>query len=66
MFIHNGFDIIIKCGVSEIKSTHIYYKKKVLYENELINDQNDYNVNKQIFIFVFSTCKMYILVPFLK
>ena len=26
----------------------------------IINDQNDYNVNKQIFIFLFSTCIVYI------
>ena len=46
MFIHDGFDIIINCGVSEI-IVHVLTKKKVLYENELINDQNDYYVNKQ-------------------
>ena len=33
-----------------------------LCENDLINDRNDYNGNKQIFIFQFSTCK---LVPLL-
>ena len=36
---------------------HVLTKEKFLYENELINDQNDYNVNKQIFIYLFSTCK---------
>ena len=33
-------------------------KKRFLYENELINDQNNYNVNKQIFIFLFSKYKL--------
>ena len=31
-------------------------KKKFLYQNDLIHDQNDFNVNKQIFIFLFYTC----------
>ena len=51
MFIHDDFDIILKCGISEISS---------IYENELINYQNDYNVNKQIFICLFATCIVYI------
>ena len=48
MYIHYGFDIFIKCGRSEINWTRIN-KKSFLYENELINDRNDYNVNKQSF-----------------
>ena len=32
---------------------HVLTKKKFLNENEMINDQNDYNDNKQIFIFLF-------------
>ena len=38
----------------------VQLKKRFLYENELINDQNDYNVNKEIFFFLFPTCKIYI------
>ena len=30
------------------------------YTRMIINDQNDYNVNKQLFIFLFSTCIVYI------
>ena len=55
MFINDGFDSIIKWLI-----VHVLTKKKFLYENELLNDQNDFNVNKQIFIFLFSTCKVYI------
>ena len=50
MFIHDSFDIIIQYGVSEINSTRINFKKGFLHQNELIIDQNDYNVNK------FSSC----------
>ena len=42
-----------------INSTRINWKR-FLYENELINGQNDFSVNKQIFIFLFSTCIVYI------
>ena len=34
-------------------------KKKFLYENELIDDWNDYNVNKQICIFWFQRVNWY-------
>ena len=50
MYIHYSFDI----GGSDINRTSIN-KKRILYENELISDRNNYNVNKQIFIFLFST-----------
>ena len=59
MVIHDGFDIIVKCGDRRL-TVHVLTKKRFLYVNELINDQNDYNVNKQIFIFLFPTCKIYI------
>ena len=49
MYIHYGFDIFIKCGGSEVNITRINKQtKKILCDNELIKDRNDYNVNKQI------------------
>ena len=60
MYIHYGFDIFIKCGGSEINITRINKQtKKFLYENVLINDRNDYNVNKQICIFWFQRVNWY-------
>ena len=40
MYIYYGFDIIIKCGGSESKSTHTT-EKVYLCENDLIYDGND-------------------------
>ena len=55
MFIHDVLNVVYRRLI-----VHVLTKKRFLYENELINDQNDYNVNKQIFIFLFSTCIIYI------
>ena len=54
MFIHDVLNVVYRNLM-----VHVLTKKRFLYENELINDQNDYNVNKQIFNF-FSTCIVYI------
>ena len=57
MCIHYGFNIFIKCGGSQINRSQ-QTNKKFLYENEVKNDWNYFNVIKQIFIFLFSTCKL--------
>ena len=57
MYIHYVFDIIMDRRL--IVNVVTKQKKKVLYDNELINDENDCNVNKKNFIFCFLPVNWY-------
>ena len=48
MFIHDGFDLLYDVVYRRL-IVHVLTKKRFLYESELMNDQNNYNVNKSLF-----------------